>query len=77
MRGIKGGVQRRATAAVAVLIAILAVLLLAAPAGAAVTRPADEGRAAVTSAVQATPESPGATDRLDALPPRATTSSRP
>jgi hypothetical protein len=67
--GIKDGVQRRATAAVAVLIALLAVLLLAAPAGAAATGPADEGRTAVTSAAQATPEVPGASDRLDSLPP--------
>ena len=82
MGGIKGGVQRRATAAVAVLIAIFAVLLLAAPAGAAATGPADEGRTAVTSVAQAasaaqaaaeapaaTAEAPGASDRLDALPP--------
>ena len=70
MGGIKGGVQRRATAAVAVLISMLAVLLLAAPAGSAATGPADEGRAAVaTAAAQVTPEAPGASDRLDALPP--------
>jgi hypothetical protein len=68
--GIKGGVQRRATAAVAVLIAILAVLLVAAPAASAATGPADEARAAVaTATAQATPEAPGASDRLDALPP--------
>jgi hypothetical protein len=73
--GIKGGVQRRATSVVAVLIAIFAVLLVAAPAGSAATGPADEGRAAVTSAAQstaatqATAEAPGASDRLDALPP--------
>jgi hypothetical protein len=70
MGGIKGGVQRRATAAVAVLIAILAVLLVAAPAASAATGPADEARAAVaTATAQATPEAPGASDRLDALPP--------
>jgi hypothetical protein len=77
MGGIKGGVQRRATAAVAVLIAILAVLLVAAPAGSAATGPADEARAAVATATAqataadalATPEAPGASDRLDALPP--------
>ena len=70
MGGIKGGVQRRATAAVAVLTAILAVLLVAAPAGSAATGPADEGRAAMaTAAAQATPDAPGASDRLDALPP--------
>ena len=82
MGGIRGGVQRHATAAVAVLIAILAIMLLAAPAGAAVTGPADDGRAAATSAAQAasaapvaaeapaaTAEAPGASDRLDALPP--------
>lgn len=68
MGGIKGGAKRHATAAVSVLIAMLAVLL-AAPAGFAAAGPADEGRAAVTSAVQATPETPGASDRLDALPP--------
>ncbi|MET0788147.1 MAG: hypothetical protein ABWY33_02780 [Cellulomonas sp.] len=67
--GIKGGVRRPATAAVAVLIAMLAVLLLAAPAGSAATGPADAGRAAVASAVQASHEIPGASDRLDALPP--------
>jgi hypothetical protein len=68
--GIKGGVQRRATSVVAVLIAILAVLLVAAPAGSAAAGPADEGRVAVaTAAAQATPEAPGASDRLDALPP--------
>ena len=69
MGGIKGGVRRRATAAVAVLIAMLAVLLLAAPVGSAAAGAADEGQAALTSAVQATPETPGASDRLDALPP--------
>lgn len=69
MGGIRGGVQRRAAAAVAVLIAVLAVLLVAAPAGSAATGPADGGRATVTSAIQATPEAPGASDRLDALPP--------
>jgi hypothetical protein len=80
--GIKGGVQRRATSVVAVLIAILAVLLVAAPAGSAAAGPADEARAAVataaaqataatqgTAAAQATAEAPGAGDRLDALPP--------
>jgi hypothetical protein len=74
--GIKGGVQRRATSVVAVLIAILAVLLVAAPAGSAATGPANEGRAAVaTAAAQATAdalataEAPAASDRLDALPP--------
>ena len=66
MGEITGGVQRRATAAVAVLIAILAALLLAAPAGAAATGPADQGRTVVTSAAQAsagsqvTPESQAA-----------------
>ena len=69
MGRIKGGVQRRATAAVAVLIAMLAVLLLAAPAGSATTGPADQGQEAVTSAAQAAPEAPGASDHLDALPP--------
>jgi hypothetical protein len=73
--GIKGGVRRHATPAVAVLIAMLAVLLLAAPTGSAATGSADAGQAAVTSAVQATaesqaaPEAPGASDRLHALPP--------
>jgi hypothetical protein len=42
---------------------MLAVLLLAAPAGAAATGPANEGQAAVTSALQATPETPEASDR--------------
>jgi hypothetical protein len=80
--GIKGGVQRRATSVVAVLIAIFAVLLVASPAGSAAAGPADGGRVAVataaaqataatqgTAAAQATAEAPGAGDRLDALPP--------
>ena len=57
MGGTTGGVQRRATAAVAVLIAIFAALLLAAPAGAAATGPTDEGRTVVTSAAEAGAES--------------------
>ena len=69
MGGIRGGVQRRAAAAVAVLIAIFAVLLVAAPAGSAATGPAGGGQSTVTSAIQATPEAPGTSDRLDALPP--------
>ena len=60
---------RRATVAVAGLIAVLAVLLLAGPVGSAVTAPAGEGQGAVASAIQASPEAPGASDRLDALPP--------
>jgi hypothetical protein len=67
--GFGGVVWRRATVAVAGLIAVLAVLLLAGPAGSAVTGPAGEGQRAVTSAIEASPEIPGASDRLDALPP--------
>jgi hypothetical protein len=67
--GFGGVVWRRATVAVAGLIAVLAVLLLAGPAGSAVTGPAGEGQRAVTSAIEAAPEIAGASDRLDALPP--------